>query len=81
MGVMVIVIGDVEAQLDRIVSIAVIRSVCQTRPVNEMGIAYHPQGLSEEQTESFRSALQAIYPQLKNNDVRKSIEKALNQMD
>ncbi|BAH46881.1 hypothetical protein BBR47_59040 [Brevibacillus brevis NBRC 100599] len=46
-----------------------------------MGIAYHPQGLSDVQTESFRSELQAIYPQLKNNDVRESIEKALRQLD
>lgn len=49
--------------------------------LNEMGIVYHPQGLSDVQTESFRSALQAIYPQLKNNDVRESIEKALRQLD
>jgi len=51
------------------------------RFLNEMGIAYHPHGLSGVQTESFRSAIQAIYPQLKNNDVRESIEKALRQLD
>ncbi|WP_289140737.1 hypothetical protein [uncultured Brevibacillus sp.] len=47
---------------------------------NDMGIAYHPQGLSDVQTASFRSVFQAIYPQLKNNDVRESTEKALHQM-